>query len=381
MPGPVISLAQLIIPRSAQQVINDFFSYLANPPDPSLVSVRTANWRTGGPYRFLAYRQGIEASLLYQIVASFAGSSFLRYATGRWLDWLGQDFFDEPRQSAGFATATLSVTIPAGAGPYGPLQLKAQTTDGKEFVSVTLVSLPAGPFTTLVEVKATAAGSTYNVGAGAISQLITPNVLGISVTNAAEATGGYDEETDQRYATRLLAKWGALATGTTENAYRYFALTASPEVQKVSVLPNSAHGVFSNQNVTIVVSGLNGPVSADALVAVYNYTAPKAPLDVEIFVDGVVVLPVTVSGTAKVYPQYLSTAAASIANSLQQFQYRVPIGGYLSSPVPVSEFTRAVFYDPTQVFDVQLATPAAPVSLTYNQLLVPTSTIVPSAAV
>jgi hypothetical protein len=107
---------------------------------------------------------------------------------------------------------------------------------------------------------------------------------------------------------------------------------------------------------------------------------PKVPLDIELYVDGVVVYPVTVTGTVQVYSPYLSVAPAGIANSLKQFQYRVPIGGYASSLVPVSEFTRAVFYDPTQVFDVLLATPAASVALGYNDLLVPTSTIVPTAA-
>ena len=376
----IISLAELMLPKSAQQIVNDSLAFITNPPDPTLVSVRTANWRPGGPYRTLLYRQGIEASLLYQILAGFAGSAFLRYATGRWLDWLGQDYFDEARQGASFATAIMTVTIPAGAGPVGPVPIKVSTTDGKTYTSIVAVTLPAGPASTLVTVRADKAGSAYNVGAGNISQLVSPNILGITVSNAANATGGYDEETDQRYATRLMAKWGVLATGTTANAYIYFALTASQEVQKVSVLPNSIHGVFGNQNVTVVVSGLDGPVSADALVAVYNFTAPKVPLDVELYVDGVVIHPVTVTGTVQVYSPYLSVAPAGIANGLKQFQYRVPIGGYSSNPVPVSEFTRAVFYDPSQVFDVQLATPAAPVSLGYNELLIPTSTIVPTAA-
>lgn len=376
----IISLAELLLPKSAQQIVNDSLAFIANPPDPSLISVRTANWRPGGPYRTLLYRQGIEASLLYQILAGFAGSAFLRYATGRWLDWLGQDYFDEARQGASFATAIMTINVPAGAGPVGPVPIKVSTTDGKSYTSVVAITLPAGPASTLALVRADKAGSAYNVGAGNISQLVSPNILGITVTNAADATGGFDEETDQRYATRLMAKWGVLSKGTTANAYIYYALTASQEVQKVSVLPNSFHGVFGNQNVTIVVSGLDGPVSADALVAVYNATAPRAPLDVEIYVDGIVVYPVTITGAVQVYSPYLSVAQDGIANSLKQFQYRVPIGGYASNPVPVSEFTRAVFYDPTQVFDVQLATPAAPVSLAYNELLVPTSTIIPTAA-
>jgi hypothetical protein len=372
MAGPVISLAQLIMPRSAQQVINDFFGYLANPPDPSLVSVRTANWRTGGPYRFLAYRQGIEASLLYQIIASFAGSAFLRYATGRWLDWLGQDFFDEPRQGAQFSTVTLSVTIPAGAGPYGPLQLQAQTTDGKTFVSTTLVTLPAGPFTTLVQVKATSAGSAYNVGANTITQLVTPNVLGISVTNAAAATGGFDEEIDSRYQRRLAAKWGVLATGSPASAYVYWAMTASIEVQKVRVYSDNLNGVFADKYTTVVVSGTDVPVSAGALAAVDQYIQPRIPLDSLLSTVNAIVLPLTVTGAVRVFQPYVVNAHVGIANALVALNARVPIGSYDVGPITVEAFTDAVNYDPTQVYDVALVSPAAPVAPTYNQLLVAT---------
>ena len=36
----------------------------------------------------------------------------------------------------------------------------------------------------------------------------------------------------------------------------------------------------------------------------------------------------------------------------------------------MSEVARAVAYDPTQVFDVTLTSPVAPISLNYNELLV-----------
>ena len=137
----------LIGGKSAQQIINDFYSFLASPPDPSLVSVRTANWRTGGPYRTLVYRQGIEVSLLYQILAQFAGSSSLQYASGGWLDWLGENFFGEARQGGEFASVPVTFTVPLGAGPLGPLALRVQTSDGKVFASTQPETIPIGPAT------------------------------------------------------------------------------------------------------------------------------------------------------------------------------------------------------------------------------------------
>lgn len=367
-----IPLKILLLPRSAQQIINDALEFLANPPDPSLVSVRTANWRTGGPYRTLLYRVGLEAQLLYQVLAGFAGSAFLRTAVGKWLDWLGEDYFDEPRQSSLFATALLSFTIPAGVGPIGPVPVTVSTTDGKQFKTDTAVTFPAGP-ATLTGVPATAAlaGSAYNVGAGNLSQLVSPNVLGVTVTNPAAATGGFDSEPDPRYAQRLSNKWGILAPGSTEAAYIYWALTASRKVQKVKVLANSDHGAFKSRWVTVVCSTLTGPVGAGDLTDVYNFIAPKVPLDVGLSVDGVVVDNITVTGTVKVYSAYASAAHAGIAGGLQALAQRVPIGGYPQGAVPVSEVQNAVFFDSRQVFDVPvLVNPAAPISLAYNHLLV-----------
>ncbi len=365
----IISLAELLAPRSAQQIINDSLSFLANPPDPNLVTVRTANWRTGGPYRTLLYRQGIEGSLLYQVLAAFAGSSFLRYASGKWLDWLGEDYFDEPRQGATPATVTLRLTVPLGAGPIGPIQIKAQTSGGLQFTSTALETIPAGPATFNFQATAAQAGAVYNVGANTITQLVTPNVLGISVTNPAAATGGFDAEPDPRYAQRLAAKWGALSTGSTQAAYVYWALTASKEVQKVRVYSNMNNSAFQSRLTTVVVASNTGGVSIQAATDVYNFTAPKIPLDTEVVVQIAIPITVNVVGTANIYADYLSGAPAKISNSLQDLSIRIPIGGYAQAPVPVSQVEDAVFYDPREVYSVTLTNPTAPIVLTPIQLL------------
>lgn len=366
----IISLAELLAPRSAQQIINDSLSFLANPPDPNLVTVRTANWRTGGPYRTLLYRQGIEGSLLYQVLAAFAGSSFLRYASGKWLDWLGEDYFDEPRQGATPATVTLRLTVPLGAGPIGPIQIKAQTSGGLQFTSTALETIPAGPATFNFQATAAQAGAVYNVGANTITQLVTPNVLGISVTNPAAATGGFDAEPDARYAQRLRAKWGALSTGSTQAAYVYWALTASRVAQKVRVYSNNRGGVFTDNVVTVVAGTFTGGVGLAALTDIYNYIAPRVPLDIEVGVQDALPVSVNAQGLVKIFSVYASSAPAAISNSLLELQKRVPIGSYDQGPVPVSEVADAVFYNPSQVFDVALTVPAAPISLGYADLLV-----------
>lgn len=366
-----IDLAKLLLPRSANQIVNDFFDFLANPPDPNLVSVTTANWRTGGPYRTLVYRFALEASLLYQQVAGFAGSAFLRYALGGWLDWLGQDYFGEARQAAEFSHVRLTITVPLGDGPYGPLQVSAQTPDGKVFTSDALVPIPAGATTVDFDATAARAGAAYNVGAGQINQLVVPNVLGLSVTNAAAAIDGFDSEPDARYAQRLGNKWGELSRDTaTQAAYEFWALTASEEVKKVRVYADNLMGTFTNNYVTVVLAGNATTVSSQAIADVVAYITPRLPLDVKLSVVSCRLLTVNVTGTAKIFSQYLAGAAAAISNSLQALGVRVPIGSYDAGPVPLAEVQDAVIYDKNQVYDVLLSNPMAPIALAYDQILV-----------
>lgn len=377
MAGIVISLAELLAPRSAQRVVNDTLDFLANPPDPSLVSVRTANWRTGGPYRTLMYRQGLEVELLYQLAAAIAGSAFLRYAKKRWLDWLGQDFFGEPRQGAQFAKTTLTITVPAGAGPYGPLTVRAQTPDGKVFTSDAPVTIPTGPATVgPFGVTAAVAGSAYNVGASQITQLLVPNILGLSVTNAAAATGGYDEESDERYAQRLAAQWGVLSTGSTQAAYVYWALTASQEVQKVRVYSNyNDLGSLEPEAVLVVLAGDASTVSTAAKDAVQAYINPRIPLNAKLYTKICKIKSVTVSGNARIFSQYQSGASAQISQALQQLGKRVPIGSWDAGAVQLSEFIDAAFYSQRDVYDIELTAPTAPIPLDYDEILLPANNL------
>ena len=272
------SYASLLLPRSAQQIINDSLAFMASPPEPSLISVLTANWRTGGPYRTLLYRMGQEAALLYQIIAGLAGSASLPQASGGWLDWLGEGYLGEPRQGGEFATVDVQFTIPLGAGPLGPIELRAQTGDGKVYASTQPETLPAGPAVVAFTLRAVQTGTAYNVGAGLVTQLVTPNVLGIAVTNPAPASGGYDVESDDRYRQRLGAKWGILSTGSTQAAYVYWALQASKEVQKVRVYANLHLGFFDPSWVTVVLAGNNTGVSPQSLADVFFFSNPMIPI-------------------------------------------------------------------------------------------------------
>lgn len=376
----VIDLVALLEGRSAAQIFNDALAYIANPPDPNLAIVRTSNWRTGGPYKTLLNRLALEIELLYQIAANFAGSAFLRYAPGRdvnnpslvsWLDWLGEDFFAEPRQGAAAATVNIIVIVAAGFGPYGPVQLRAKASNGQTFISTTLVSLAAGPSTSApIAFRAEVAGALGNVTAHTITLLVSPNVLGITLDNAANATGGADIETDDRYRVRLAAKWGLLGTGSPASVYVYWALTASTDVKKVAVLPNSNNGVFAQNYVSVVLAGDGVPVSGAVVTQVFNYINPKIPIGWSLFAKSAAAKNVALTGNVKVAGAVLAQAATGIANGCAGLDGRSPIGGYTGIGVGLSEFISAITYDPSAVLDVQLTNPTGNVSLNFDEFLV-----------
>ena len=363
------SYASLLLPRSAQQIINDSLAFMASPPEPSLISVLTANWRTGGPYRTLLYRMGQEAALLYQIIAGLAGSASLPQASGGWLDWLGEGYLGEPRQGGEFATVDVQFTIPLGAGPLGPIELRAQTGDGKVYASTQPETLPAGPAVVAFTLRAVQTGTAYNVGAGLVTQLVTPNVLGIAVTNPAPASGGYDVESDDRYRQRLGAKWGILSTGSTQAAYVYWALQASKEVQKVRVYANLHLGFFDPSWVTVVLAGNNTGVSPQSLADVYLYTNPRIPITAKLATGTALPITYNVGGSVQVFDPYFAEAPAAIGASLAELTKRIPIGGYDAGPIPASEIQDAVFWDGRKVYDVTLAS-YAPIAPAYADLVV-----------
>lgn len=364
-----ISYLSLLVPKSAQQIINEALAFMAAPPDPSLVTVQTANWRTGGPYRTLLYRMGQEAALLYQIIAGLAGSASLPQASGGWLDWLGEGYLGEPRQGGEFATVDVQFTIPLGAGPLGPIELRAQTGDGKVYASTQAETLPAGPAVVTFTLRAVQTGTAYNVGAGLVTQLVSPNVLGIAVTNPAPASGGYDVESDDRYRLRLGAKWGILSTGSTQAAYVYWALQASKEVQKVRVYANLHLGFFDPSWVTVVLAGNNTGVSPQALADVYLYTNPRIPITAKLATGTALPITYNVGGSVQVFDPYFAEAPAAIGASLAELTKRIPIGGYDAGPIPASEIQDAVFWDGRKVYDVTLAS-YAPIAPAYADLVV-----------
>ena len=167
----------------------------------------------------------------------------LRYARGIVLDAIGERYGVErtapPTASAIFrfpasASQTENIIIPAGT---------RITADGSVYFATQETSvLPAGEaYVDLVGV-CISGGSAFNGYAeGSISTLVDLIPFIASAVNVTTTTGGDDGEPysvdgDNRYRERIRLSPASLSTAGPESAYRYFAMSADPDIIDVAIV-------------------------------------------------------------------------------------------------------------------------------------------------
>ncbi len=175
----------------------------------------------------------------------------LQNARGYVLDAIGDMFYKTERAAPASAYATFrfaidevlaeNIVIPAGT---------RITTDGSVYFATeeTTVLQSGELFVDVLGVCITG-GSAYNgFTVGTIATLVDLIPFISSVQNVTTSTGGddgepYTEEGDNRYRERIGLASAKLSTAGPESAYRYFALTADPDIIDVSIDVPSANVV------------------------------------------------------------------------------------------------------------------------------------------
>lgn len=175
----------------------------------------------------------------------------LQNARGYVLDAIGDMFYRveraEPAQAhatfrfSADAALTENVIIPAGT---------RVTTDGSVYFATqeTAVLQAGETYVDLLGV-CTEGGSDYNgFTAGTIGTLVDLIPYIASAKNTTISTGGddgepYTEEGDDRFRERISLSYAKLSTAGPESAYRYFALSADPDIIDVSIDVPSANVV------------------------------------------------------------------------------------------------------------------------------------------
>lgn len=179
---------------------------------------------------------------LYSLFNDSAKQRTLRYARGVVLDAIGERLnvyrLQPESASATFrftASAAISenIVIPAGT---------RITTDGSVyFATQNAAVLPAGSLSVDLLGVCMNGGSVYNgFAAGTIATLVDLIPFIASAVNITDSTGGndgepYTTEGDDKLRERIRLAPSALSTAGAENSYRYFALSADPDVVDVSI--------------------------------------------------------------------------------------------------------------------------------------------------
>ena len=167
----------------------------------------------------------------------------LRYARGTVLDAIGERYgvnrAEPASASATFrftvsAVQTENIVIPSGT---------RVTSDGSVYFStLQTVVLPAGDEHVDIVCVCTSGGSAYNgYTTGSIATLVDLIPYITSAFNVTDTAGGddgepYTTEGDDKYRERIRLSPASLSTAGPESAYRYFVLSADPDIVDVSVV-------------------------------------------------------------------------------------------------------------------------------------------------
>lgn len=166
----------------------------------------------------------------------------LQYARGYVLDALGERLGVERAQPAQ-ATATFRFAVDATQAENIVIPAGTRiTTDGSVyFATAENTVLPAGSLTVDVLGVCTVGGSAYNgFTPGTIGTLVNLIPYIASAKNTTISTGGddgepYTTEGDDRFRERIKLAPAKLSTAGSESGYRYWALTADPDIVDVAI--------------------------------------------------------------------------------------------------------------------------------------------------
>ncbi len=361
------SLTSLLAPLTQTQNLQQILDLL------QLGGFPATAWQSGSAGPVFANTEAALVADLSAAVTAIAAGGYLPIspggsqvgATGAWLDLLGQQIFQSPRNGATFTAGQIILLDAAGAGPF-TIQKNGCTVEDPSrtylytSTNATPLTLPLNGSLTLT-VQAAQAGAAYNLAVGALSILLT-SLPGVTVSNPAIGstgtwitTTGTNAETDQLYAQRLAARWATLGSGSNTGAYYYNAttpaVTGSTEVTQCAVFASG--GVVS-----VVVGGPNGPISTAGLALVNAAIQARRPLTVPVNVINATPSLTTFAGNVFVLGSYdpvatLAAVEAAIAALLQS----IPMGGTLY----VDQVIQTVMNVPG-VYNLTLTAPAATVN-------------------
>lgn len=242
-------------------------------------------------------------------------ANLLDYATGSALLALGALVLGQSAEQlpASPALTTLRFTLSATRGEVTTIPVGRIVSAGAvQFATTVALEIPAGSLTGDVAAAAVIAGVAGNgFVAGQIKTLAEPIAFVASAVNLTTSQGGADQETEDAYRERVRSAPSAFSVAGPEQAYVFWAKSASSAIADVSVLADaeSPGEVFVRP---LLVGGQIPGSEVLALVAAALSDRSRRPLT-----DLVNVLAPTAASYDIDFTYYIDAASAAQAESIQ----------------------------------------------------------------
>lgn len=298
------------------------------------------------------------ADHLTEYTASRVKATFLDGAFGDDLTTLADDRYGIQRQPANAATVVVAFTRAAGGTtgtiPEGTVVATQKDSLGNEvqFTTDADQGYSSGDLTRNINCTASDAGVGGNVAIGTINRLVTTGLFaGFTVTNAARAAGGADEEDDDSLKDRCRQFYSTLRRGTLA-ALEYGA-------KSVDGVANASAFEPGDGTVTLFVSDASGNSSptliANVVTEEENWRAAGVMLNV-IGGSVVVLTGIDISLTLRAG---VVVSQADVQNAVTGRIAKLKIGEDLS-PTLIKNAVASV--DPDGILEVTVNSPAGTVS-------------------
>jgi hypothetical protein len=299
------------------------------------------SWRKGGVARTILRTVATTYSNYTQLMALAIKAGFLETATGDWLTLLAKYVYGVDRRPSTFATGTLTFVNAGGGvypttGSYAPDQVRVSWVSGKKAYTNTAPFAIVGGATVTVPFRAVEAGAGSSAPPNVLTNVDTPVMLGVTVTNAS-AVAGSDAEADADLRQRCRDKLGALSLNGPRGAYAYAAKSATRadgtpvDINRISVSASSSTGI-----VTIYAASPSGtPLSTDLAFVRTSIENIARPDSVTVNLLGAT--PVALTTSLVIWMRRTDGVAAADIASLAQAALLTmiqtyPIGGIVKPP-------------------------------------------------
>lgn len=256
-------------------------------------------WQSGSIGRGLVE---VQKKILYGsilAISNIGASGFLSMAYGDWLTILAQDHFDETRKPATATVGSIVMRNDSGSTytkAAGVIVLTAMQGT-MAYRNTSAVSIANGASAS-VQFQAETSGAAYNL-TGSSLFLSTPTsgvALQTDGTQNWITTAGSDTEDDEQLRARCRAKWGSMACTGSADAYRYAALSATPEINRAMSVQASGAWTPGDTMVTVIVASPAGGATAAGLALVDAAVQAIRPLGVKVATVSASLMPVKISG-------------------------------------------------------------------------------------